>query len=79
MKNHTPVSTLFVSAWRLNLRIKVDPSAKIILEKKKRCCLRTTCSHIYDVSSSSYMALQPISGLGFLFMAFLNLTLIDGS
>jgi hypothetical protein len=29
-------------------------------------------------SSSSYMALQPISGLGILFMMFRNLTLIDG-
>jgi hypothetical protein len=29
-------------------------------------------------SSSSYMALQPISGLGLLFMRFRNLTLIDG-
>jgi hypothetical protein len=28
-------------------------------------------------NSSSYMALQPISGLGLLFMRFLNLTLID--
>jgi hypothetical protein len=28
-------------------------------------------------SSSSYMALQPISGLGLLFMRFGNLTLID--
>jgi hypothetical protein len=28
-------------------------------------------------SSSSYMALQPISGLGLLFMRFRNLTLID--
>jgi hypothetical protein len=27
--------------------------------------------------SSSYVALQPISGLGLLFMRFLNLTLID--
>jgi hypothetical protein len=30
------------------------------------------------ISSSSYMALQPISGLGLLFMRFSNLTLIDG-
>jgi hypothetical protein len=29
-------------------------------------------------SSSSYMALQPISGFGLLFMRFRNLTLIDG-
>jgi hypothetical protein len=28
-------------------------------------------------SSTSYMALQPIWGLGLLFMRFLNLTLID--
>jgi hypothetical protein len=29
-------------------------------------------------SSSSYMALEPISGLGLLLFMFLNLTLIDG-
>jgi hypothetical protein len=37
----------------------------------------TQSNTITSSSSSSYMALQPISGLGLLFMRFRNLTLID--
>jgi hypothetical protein len=36
------------------------------------------CYELLNWFSSSYMALQPISGLGFLFMRFRNLTLMDG-
>jgi hypothetical protein len=36
-----------------------------------------TSVNLYNTSSSFYMALQPISGPGLLFMRFRNLTLID--
>jgi hypothetical protein len=39
---------------------------------------RTESTSLIKNPSSSYMALQPISGLGLLFMRFRNFTLIDG-
>jgi hypothetical protein len=49
-----------------NVEVVTSPETSVIYRKTE-----------FLNSSSSYMALQPISGLGLLFMRFRNLTLID--
>jgi hypothetical protein len=61
-----------VKHYSLMLAIK-----KLMAIKLSFVCFPLNSLTSTSASSSSYMALQPISGLGLLFMRFRNLTLID--